>query len=54
MYASAWVCTKQPVVVATESRPKRRSPRMLKSSLSTLEEIDIGSPMVDEETAISS
>lgn len=54
MYASAWICTKQALAVAPISPTRRRSPRMLKSSLSTLEEIDIGSPMVDEETPTSS
>ena len=54
MYASAWICTKQAPPARVESPTKRRSPRILKSSLSTLEEIDLGLPMVEEDNSIRS
>lgn len=49
MYASAWICTKLETPSSPKARKSPRSPTFTRSRLSTLEEIDLGSPMIDDE-----
>ena len=49
MYASTWICTKTEVQLDLQSsRMEKRSPKSQGRRLSTLEEIDIGEPMIED------
>ena len=49
MYASTWICTKVEVQPEKQiGNLEKRSPRSRGRRLSTLEEIDIGEPMIEE------
>ncbi len=50
MYASAWICTKMEMTT-TKATSETSVPRTrTKSRSSTLEEIDLGLPMIEEGT----